>query len=256
MAMLSKVGKYRFLTEPFHCDFGQRIFLSHLGNHLLNAADFHSNDRGYGMNYLNTIHHTWVLSRFVMEMQQMPVAYDNIDVETWVENVKRSFTSRNFAITAEDGQPLGYGRSIWAMIDTDSRQPVDIMQVRDGLITSYIEEEKPCPIEPFSRFRIPADAPIVAEVETHYSDVDVNGHVNSVKYIEHLLNLWPLDFYRTNHVCRIEIAYVAESHCGDVLLFRKAEMADGDVCVSIAKREPNSTSAVEVCKCRVVFAKD
>ena len=44
--LLDKVGCYEFLAEPFHCDFASRLFMGHLGNHLLNAADFHSNDRG------------------------------------------------------------------------------------------------------------------------------------------------------------------------------------------------------------------
>src|SRR5574344_2131614 len=42
--MQSKSGKYEFLAEPFHCDFTQHLLLGHLGNHLLNAADFHSGD--------------------------------------------------------------------------------------------------------------------------------------------------------------------------------------------------------------------
>ena len=58
--LLSKVGRYEFLAEPFHCDFSSHLFMGHLGNHLLNAADFHSNDRGYGMNYLMPRHKTWV----------------------------------------------------------------------------------------------------------------------------------------------------------------------------------------------------
>lgn len=47
--MLPKTGKYEFMAEPFHCDFSNRLFMGHLGNAMLNAADFHSNDRGYGM---------------------------------------------------------------------------------------------------------------------------------------------------------------------------------------------------------------
>ena len=47
MELLSKVGRYEFLSEPFHCDYSSHLFMGHLGNHLLNAADFHSNDRGY-----------------------------------------------------------------------------------------------------------------------------------------------------------------------------------------------------------------
>ena len=79
--LLDKVGCYEFLAEPFHCDFASRLFMGHLGNHLLNAADFHSNDRGYGMNYLMPRHKTWVLSRLAIEMQEMPKSYDKFYVE-------------------------------------------------------------------------------------------------------------------------------------------------------------------------------
>lgn len=33
------------MAEPFHCDFSKKLFMGHLGNAMLNAADFHSNDR-------------------------------------------------------------------------------------------------------------------------------------------------------------------------------------------------------------------
>ena len=57
--MLDKVGKYEFLAEPFHCDFSKRLFMGHLGNHMLNAADFHAAHRGFGMTYLNPLHKRW-----------------------------------------------------------------------------------------------------------------------------------------------------------------------------------------------------
>lgn len=251
--LLSKVGSYDFLVEPFHCDFSHRIFIGHLGNHLLNAADFHSNERGYGMDYLNTVHKTWVLSRFVMEMQEMPIAYDRITVDTWVENVMKFFTSRNFAIRNSNGNTCGYGRSIWAMIDTETRQPVDILAERDGLITAYIEDEKPCPIEPFKRVRLSKDAKTAKVIDTHYSDIDVNGHVNSVKYIEHMLDLWPLDWYRQHRLTRIDIAYTAESYFGDRLHLIVEESADGEFDIQIMKQSPNSDTLKEACRGKIKF---
>lgn len=257
MNLLSKVGSYDFLVEPFHCDFSNRIFLGHLGNHLLNAADFHSNERGYGMDYLNTVHKTWVLSRFVMEMEKMPKAYDHITVDTWVEGVMRFFTSRNYAIRDTQGECLGYGRSIWAMIDTDTRQPVDILAERDGLITKYIETDKPCPIQPFQRVKLSKEACCLRVVDTHYSDVDVNGHINSVKYIEHILDLWDLDFYRHNRLQRFDIAYVAESHCGDKLHLFVDEAGEGEFCVQVMKQTTEDASDLkEVCRCKVKFVKE
>lgn len=254
MALLSKVGRYPFLAEPFHCDFSLRLFMGHLGNHLLNAADFHSNDRGYGMTYLNPIHKTWVLSRLVIEMKEMPKAYDRFCVETWVESAMKFFTSRNFRIASpDDRQTYGYGRSIWAMIDTDSRQPVDILAVRDGLINEYIESEKPCPIDKPSRVKMSAAAQLVRSIQTHYNDVDINGHINSVKYIEHVLDLWDLEWYRRHDIGRFEIAYVAESHCGDRLNFYREEVAPDVFCVRITRGEPGTEGETETCRSQVVF---
>lgn len=254
MELLSKVGSYDFLVEPFHCDFSHHIFIGHLGNHLLNAADFHSNERGYGMDYLNTVHKTWVLSRFVMEVHEMPLAYDRITVDTWVENVMKMFTSRNFAIRGAGGKAYGYGRSIWAMIDTDTRQPVDIMAERDGLITQYVETEKPCPIEPFKRVKVSKEAPCRKVVDTHYSDIDVNGHVNSVKYIEHILDLWGVDWWQNHRLQRIDIAYVAESHFGDKLHFMLEECGEGEFDVQVMKQCAGGDALKEVCRSKVKFA--
>lgn len=83
--LMPKVGKYLFRSEPFHCDFSKHLLMAHLGNHLLNAADFHSRDRGFGVSYLNTIQRTWVLSRLAVEMIEMPQIYDEFYVETWCE---------------------------------------------------------------------------------------------------------------------------------------------------------------------------
>jgi len=120
MELLSKVGRYEFLSEPFHCDYSSHLFMGHLGNHLLNAADFHSNDRGYGMNYLMPRHRTWVLSRLAIEMTEMPKSYDKFAVETWVENAMKYFTARDFKIcgtspAGEEEKVYGYGKSVWAM---------------------------------------------------------------------------------------------------------------------------------------------
>jgi medium-chain acyl-[acyl-carrier-protein] hydrolase len=254
--LLPKVGKYEFLAEPFHCDFHQQLFMGHLGNHMLNAADFHSKDRGYGMSYLNSIHRTWVLSRLVIEMKKMPKEYQRFYVETWVENAVRYFTSRNFAVTSLDGEELGYGRSIWAMIDTDTRQPVDILKVQDGLITKYIERSKPCPIDKPSRVQVGHNTKLVRTISTYYNDVDINGHINSVKYIEHVLDLFDIDWYREHRLKRLEIAYVAESHQGDDLHFYRDEDNTELQAFKITKSSQKEPDEIEVCRCNVKFVKD
>lgn len=251
---VDKVGRYDFLAEPFHCDCCGRLFMGHLGNHLLNAADFHSTDRGFGLRYLMQVHRAWVLSRLAIEMEEMPCQYAPFTVETWVDSAMRYFTQRNFAVSGKDAagrdKVYGYGRSVWAMIDTESRQPTDILAVNDGAIIQWIETEKPCPVKKGGRVQVTDGAEYVRTIDTCYNDVDINGHINSVKYIEHVLDLWPVDWYRTFRIQRIEMAYVAEAHGGDRLSFFRETCGDDEYCIRICKDE-----AMEVCRSKVKFVK-
>ena len=81
----------------------------------------------------------------------------------------------------------------------------------------------------------------VSVYETRYSDIDINGHVNSIKYIEHILNLFPLEVFKEKFVKRFEIAYVAESYYGDTLSFYKEEKENGSIDIEIRK---NGTDVV------------
>lgn len=255
MEKLSKIGRYNFLAEPFHCDLNNNLFIGHLGNHLLNAADFHSSDRGYGMAYLNTIHRTWVLSRLVIELNQIPKAYEKFIVETWIDSAMRYFTSRNFKITKNDGRIFGYGKSIWAMIDTETRQPSDILSVREGLINEYVDKDYPCPIVKPSRVKIDDNAELVRTIETHYNDVDINGHINSIKYIEHVLNLWDVDWYREHQIKRFEIAYTSESHQGDSLSFYRTSSTDKENQYNLKiTRSKSGQEELETCRCKILFS--
>lgn len=251
---MDKIGTYEFIAEPFHCDFSGRMFLGHLGNQMLNAADFHSTDRGFGMKYLMTIQRSWVLSRLAIEMTEMPGQHERYTVETWVESAMRFFTSRNFSVAGSNGHVYGYGRSIWAMIDTESRQPTDIMKIDNGAINNWIVADKPCPIEKGGRVKMSESADFVRSIDVYYHDVDINGHVNSVKYIEHVLDLWDIAWYREHPLKRFEIAYVAETHQGDKLSFYREQNAENECCVRIVKTEPVGGTTAEVCRCRVVFA--
>ena len=245
--MDNKVGRYEFVAEPFHVDFTGRLTMGVLGNHLLNCAGFHAADRGFGIAELNEDNYTWVLSRLAVELEEMPMQYEQFAVETWVENVYRLFTDRNFAIRGADGRTLGYARSVWAMISMNTRRPADLLALHGGSIVDYICPEQPCPIAKPGRIKVTASVP-QGEFTARYSDIDINGHVNSIRYIEHILDLFPLDLYRQRPIRRFEMAYVAESYFGDTIQFFVEEQADGTVCVEVRKLEGDV-----VCRSKMVW---
>lgn len=248
--MDNKIGTYGFAAEPFHCDFTHRLFMGHLGNHILNAAEFHASDRNFGMERLMPIKRTWVLSRLTIEMNTMPVENQKFQVVTWVESAMKYFTNRNFEIISQDGQTMGYARSIWAMIDTDTRQPADILDMGDGEITQWLSD-KPCPIAKPSRVKIATEPHLVRTVDTNYSDIDVNGHVNSVKYIDHVLDLFPVSWHKTHQLQRLDVAYVAEAYAGDQLRFYIDH--DSSLACNVRITKPTADGETEVCRCALQF---
>ena len=255
MNNLPKIGKYNFVAEPFHCDFTKHLFIGHLGNNLLNAADFHSNDRGYGVNYLNSVNKTWVLSRLSVELAEIPAIYEDFVVETWIDSVMRYFTNRNFKITNKDGYVYGYGKSIWAMIDTTTRQPVDILKTSNETISEYLETDYANPIKKSSRVKLDDDLKLQQSILTTYSDIDINGHVNSIKYIEHILDLFPIEYYKKYRIKKFDIAYIMESHNNDKLNFYTNidSINECNNAVSVRVTKSGFKEEKEVCRCQFSF---
>lgn len=246
MSDANKIGSYKFIAEPFHVDFKGRLTMGVLGNHLLNCAGFHASERGFGIATLNEDNYTWVLSRLAIDLEEMPYQYEEFTVQTWVENVYRLFTDRNFAILNKDGKKIGYARSVWAMINLNTRKPADLLTLHGGSIVDYVCDE-PCPIEKPSRIKVTTGKPS-AKLTAKYSDIDINGHVNSIRYIEHILDLFPIQLYMRKQIQRFEMAYVAESHYGDELSFFEEEVNEDEYHVEIKKND-----CEVVCRAKVKF---
>lgn len=241
----NQIGRYSYVAEPFHVDFDGKLTLGVLGNHLLNCAGFHSSDRGFGIAKLNEDNYTWVLSRLAIELEDLPNQYEPFTIETWVENVYRLFTDRNYAIYNKDNRPIGYARSVWAMINLSTRKPANLIELHGGDISDYIVD-KECPIEKPSRIKVSSEEP-VAKLIAKYTDIDINGHVNSVRYIEHILDLFPIEKYKKG-IKRFEMAYVAESYYNDELSFYVDELTPSEYSIEV-KRNGDQT----VCRSKMLF---
>ena len=229
----NKIGTYQFVAEPFHVDFTGRLTMGVLGNHLLNCAGFHASERGFGIAEINENHYTWVLSRLAIELEDMPHQYEDFSIQTWIENVYRLFTDRNFELQDKNGKTIGYARSVWAMISMETRKPADLISLHGNNLGQYVSDRE-CPIDKPGRIKVSVDAP-VEEYQTRYSDIDINGHVNSIKYIEHILDLFPMDTFKEKQVKRFEMAYVAESYYGDVLSFYLEEKNENEYDIEVKK---------------------
>jgi len=217
--MLEKVGEFHFVTEEYLLDFRGRVTIPMIGNYLLHAASSHAGKRGFGFTDMNERHTAWVLSRLAIEMIEYPTMSEPITLYTWIDEVGKLFTSRCFEFVNKEGKSIGYARSIWAAIDMETRRPT----LLDIEALSVYLSDRPCPIERPGKIAPAEGSAEGIPYNIKYSDLDVNGHFNSIKYMEHLLDLFDLEFFKQKEVARFEIAYMSEGKYGMPLTLHKAE---------------------------------
>jgi acyl-ACP thioesterase len=244
--MLNKLGSFKFHIKSYTCDFTEKATLSGIGGYILDVASRHAEKRGFGYGEILKDNVAWVLSRLSIKMDSYPDFNRTIRIETWIEGVERFFTQRCFCVYDENETVLGHARSIWAAIDIGTRRPIDIVSWRPDLV-EYVMPEKVCPIDKFSK--IPAIEGIEPSMgySVRYSDIDINKHMNSIKYLEHIVNSFDLEIFRDNLIRRFDIVYLAEGIFGDKLKLYKQNISE-DECLIDTRRGDES-----VCRSRIIW---
>ena len=219
---MEKVGKYQFDIESYQLDFQGKVPIPMIGNYLLHAASVHAGNRGFGYSEMTEKRTAWVLSRLAIEVMEYPVLSGESVVYTWVDEVNRLFTSRCFELQ-RGGKTFGYARSIWAAIDLETRRPT-VLDLAG--INAYISD-RPCPIDKPGKILPVENKTEAVPYRVKYSDLDINGHLNSIKYMEHLLDMFDIEMFRSKEVSRFEIAYQSEGKYDMPLSLHMAETVSG-----------------------------
>ena len=189
--------------------------LTLLMTRIIEVATLHANSWGVGYERLIRDNQVWVLSRVTIEMNENPKVNTNYKLTTWIEDYNRHFSQRNMRIDDENGKPLGYVRTIWMVIDMNTRASVDIEKL--GYIRENVSDI-PCPIEPQSRLR-PIEQGHAVDYTFGYMDCDFNRHVNTVRYLSLLMNMFDMDCYDHYFIRRMELSFIRETHYGETAQF-------------------------------------
>lgn len=242
-----KIGTYPFIVEDFHSDFTGNLSMTILGNHLLNCSNLHARERGFGIGDYNGTSYTWVISRLVVDFSEPIHKNEVFLLKTWVSKVYNSFIDREYELINSQGRTTGRAHSVWAMIDTNNRESVNLSEFHGNKLTNCVCDISHPMVTKQGRTKIKSIVPCF-EHKVMYSDLDINGHVNSIKYIEHALNMVPLALFNTNQLERLEIAYAAESSYADRLLFYREEIDELSYYIEIRKEMGEI-----VCRCKFIF---
>lgn len=242
---IDKVGHFKYEVEDFQEDVRGCLSWGVLCNLLLRTAGQHATSLGYGYRQMIEHSHVWVLARLVVEMDEMPAWEERYSIDTWLERYYRQFTDRYYSVCNAGGNPIGRAMAVWSLIDTESRQPTDLETIGGEGFRSCIVADR-LDLGTLSRIRVQASEPSRV-LAVSYSDLDINGHANSVRYITHAMDIFPTEYHIKHPLRRLEVAYGAESFAGDTLLFYHSEVETHVHHVEIRKAMPDGTENL-VCR--------
>lgn len=232
---ITKIHQHTFTQNATDCNPQGHLSPQDLVRHLIQVATEAADLLGCGWDSMRDHGTIWVLSRLAFEMESYPRAAEKFTVTTWVESFNRLYSSRCFEITDGTGKVIGYARSMWVPIDFQTRRPA---RLEDFSYLSEAPVDRPCPIAPPARLRVPRSPSRTDTYTFRVSDLDLNRHVRSVAYVELAIDqLTPAD-YDSATLRRLDIDYRREAHWGDSAEIAVSTASDGgatvtDVAVSL-----------------------
>lgn len=213
MAELEPTFTRRYFLTPGECNAQQRMPLTLLLERVIEVATLHANRLGIGYDELIQHNQTWVLSRVALEMRRYPGVGQDYELTTWITTVNRLFSERDFEIRDGQGEVIGWARTLWAVLDRDSRAAGDISRL--AWVARVIPPGREALTDKPERIR---EGNLHWEEAARYRftfcDIDFNRHVNSARYVELLLNQWSLQWHDKNRLTRFDINYLHEAVYG------------------------------------------
>jgi len=207
------------------------LALNILVSDIISIATAHANSLGIGNPAMEHLNAGWVLSRLTVEMKRYPKVNQNYRINTWVEAWNRHFSARDFEILDEEGNTLGYARSIWMVLNTVTHENFGLSHLS---LTPEIVLDKECPIRrqekhldilngdsaATSNSALTANLPVY-DYTFKYNDIDFYRHVNTVRYLTLLLNSYSLSDFDRSFVSRIELSFLHEGNFGETVEIRR-----------------------------------
>lgn len=213
--MATVIWEEFFNIRSFTIDFKKRASIQTLCNFLQETAGNHVQDLGISIETLNSQGLTWILSRFHIRVQRYPFWRERIRIETWASDAYSFYALRDFQIFDEENLVIVSASSLWLILDLKTRHPI---RIPDDIVAMRVTDWARAVDDPFDTIWRPQQITIEKRFSVRLSDLDMNQHVNNVRYVEWSVETVPQEIWQTYRLTEIEVSYRAECVYGDVVI--------------------------------------
>ena len=206
--------EYEMTVDSRDVDGWGRCRPSAVLGYLQEAATLAAEDGGFGREKTLEYHAFWMLARIWFRLDRPLRWEDRLTIRTWHRGGKAAMMYRDYDIYA-NGELVGESVSGWVLANLESRKIMRLADIQELAGTGGGEL---CKTRTLNKLRAPKDLKLLERRKMHYSDTDVNGHVNNTRYADFACDAVELDRLPENQfLTEMQIGYLAECRPGEVL---------------------------------------
>ena len=214
---MSKIGIFNFKLQTEHVDFTGHVSMCTLAGIVMHCAGENAKENGFGIDDLMKYGNTWVLSRMAIDMTRFPVLGENIVAHTWIEENYDFMSDRKIVFYDQANNIIGYASTIWAVLNVETRKPQPLAEIH-GIGETPLGT-RGFDIDIAARIRC-TDSVDVETRNVRYSDLDINNHVTSVKYIEWVYDAVGVETLKDKQFLSMVVNYQNEVLYGEKVSIR------------------------------------
>ncbi len=172
----------RLRASDFDCN--RQIKPSAILDLFQEAAGAHAKELGIGFEDIIEKGLLWVITKEKFEVLKQPKMHSEAVVHTWPLEPSRVTFQREYLIESVEGEPLVKGTSEWVIVSAEKRRivPVKDLYPLDSYVEDKMFEGK------FTKATDFETADFESLVTPAFCDLDMNYHVNNIKYADYVLN--------------------------------------------------------------------
>ncbi len=206
----------------YHTNQYAQASVTSLFNIMLEAAWAHARVMEWGYDDLKGNNMFWVLSRVYFELEKYPLWQEKITLNTWSAGTDGIYAYREFILENEQHEVLLRGSTAWLILNMETKRIFRLRDFRDTFPRLDGQDvcRNPSRIKPQGRSEDLRFYPVL------FSELDVNKHFNSVKFLERVLDAFGIDFLDRFELADLEVNYLKEGMAGDALAVDTSRIDD------------------------------
>ncbi|KAK1390026.1 Acyl-[acyl-carrier-protein] hydrolase [Heracleum sosnowskyi] len=162
----------------------------------------------------------WVVSRMQLQMDHYPIWGEVLKLDTWVGASGKHGMRRDWELRSQaTGVVFARGTSTWVMMNQKTRRLSKMPDEVKAEISPWFIDKQTITVDTLEKIKKLGDTAKYAtsSLKPKRSDLDMNHHVNNVKYVGWLLEAMPDKFMDEHQLTDIILEYRRECGSSDII---------------------------------------